>query len=61
MKKSSFLINTSRGHIVNEDDLIIALSPSAQRLALEYTRFFSLEIEYWPTLDPTGLHENLRY
>ena len=26
MKKSSFLINTSRGEIVNEDDLIIALS-----------------------------------
>ena len=26
MKKSTFLINTSRGHIVNEDDLIIALS-----------------------------------
>ena len=26
MKKTSFLINTSRGHIVNEDDLIIALS-----------------------------------
>tara|TARA_Y100001970_G_scaffold281174_1_gene391418 strand:- start:5450 stop:6400 length:951 start_codon:yes stop_codon:yes gene_type:complete len=26
MKKTSYLINTSRGHIVNEDDLIIALS-----------------------------------
>ena len=26
MKKTSFLINTSRGHIINEDDLIIALS-----------------------------------
>ncbi len=26
MKKTSFLINTSRGEIVNEDDLIIALS-----------------------------------
>ncbi len=26
MKKNSFLINTSRGEIVNEDDLIIALS-----------------------------------
>tara|TARA_Y100000817_G_scaffold306962_1_gene292790 strand:+ start:107 stop:1060 length:954 start_codon:yes stop_codon:yes gene_type:complete len=26
MKKTTFLINTSRGHIVNEDDLIIALS-----------------------------------
>ena len=26
MKKTSYLINTSRGEIVNEDDLIIALS-----------------------------------
>ncbi len=26
MKKTAFLINTSRGHIINEDDLIIALS-----------------------------------
>ena len=26
MKKTSFLINTSRGLIINEDDLIIALS-----------------------------------
>ena len=26
MKKTAYLINTSRGHIVNEDDLIIALS-----------------------------------
>jgi D-3-phosphoglycerate dehydrogenase len=26
MKKTSFLINTSRGQIINEDDLIIALS-----------------------------------
>jgi len=26
MKKTAFLINTSRGPIINEDDLIIALS-----------------------------------
>ena len=26
MKKTSFVINTSRGEIINEDDLIIALS-----------------------------------
>ena len=26
MKKTAFLINTSRGQIINEDDLIIALS-----------------------------------
>ena len=26
MKRTAFIINTSRGHIINEDDLIIALS-----------------------------------
>ena len=26
MKKTAYIINTSRGHIINEDDLIIALS-----------------------------------
>ncbi|MEM6409129.1 MAG: low molecular weight phosphatase family protein [Pseudomonadota bacterium] len=38
-------------------DLIIALSPASQRQALELTRFFHLEVEYWPILDPTGLGE----
>lgn len=38
-------------------DLVIALSPASQRLALELTRFFHLEVEYWPILDPTGLGE----
>ncbi|MEM0943810.1 MAG: low molecular weight phosphatase family protein [Pseudomonadota bacterium] len=38
-------------------DLVVALSPAAQRRALEYTRFASLEVEYWPTLDPTALGE----
>lgn len=38
-------------------DLVIALSPASQRRALELTRFYSLEIEYWPILDPTGLGE----
>ena len=36
-------------------DLIVALSPAAQRRALEYTRHFAIEVEYWPTLDPTAL------
>ncbi len=36
-------------------DLIVALSPASQRQALEYTRFYHLEVEYWPILDPTGL------
>lgn len=38
-------------------DLIIALSPASQRMALELTRFYHLEVEYWPILDPTGLGE----
>ncbi|KMW60052.1 Arsenate reductase [Candidatus Rhodobacter oscarellae] len=36
-------------------DLIVALSPASQRRALELTRFFHLDVEYWPILDPTGL------
>lgn len=45
------------GEDIDSYDLIIALSPAAQRRALEYTRHFALEVEYWPTLDPTGLGE----
>ena len=36
-------------------DLVVALSPASQRQALELTRWFHLEVEYWPVLDPTGL------
>ena len=45
------------GEDIDSYDLVIALSPAAQRRALEYTRHFALEVEYWPTLDPTGLAE----
>ena len=38
-------------------DLVVALSPASQRRALELTRHYHLEIEYWPILDPTGLGE----
>ncbi|MEM8632996.1 MAG: low molecular weight phosphatase family protein [Pseudomonadota bacterium] len=38
-------------------DLIVALSPASQRRALELTRVFHLDVEYWPILDPTGLGE----
>jgi protein-tyrosine-phosphatase len=39
-------------------DLIVALSPASQRQALDLTRFYHLQLEYWPILDPTGLAEN---
>lgn len=38
-------------------DLIVALSPASQRQALELTRLFHLDVEYWPIMDPTGLAE----
>ena len=35
-------------------DLIVALSPAAQRQALEFNRYHHIEVEYWPIMDPTG-------
>jgi hypothetical protein len=31
--------------------------PASQRRALDLTRHFHLDVEYWPILDPTGLGE----
>jgi hypothetical protein len=45
------------GDDLSQFDLIVALSPASQRMALELTRFHHLDIEYWPILDPTGLGE----
>jgi protein-tyrosine-phosphatase len=36
-------------------DLIVTLSPPAHHKALELTRIHAAEVEYWPTLDPTGI------
>lgn len=45
------------GDDLDSFDRIVALSPGAQRHALEHTRDFHVEVTYWPTLDPTGLGE----
>jgi protein-tyrosine-phosphatase len=34
-------------------DLVISLSPEAHHKALEFTRSMALDVEYWPTPDPT--------
>jgi protein-tyrosine-phosphatase len=36
-------------------DLIVTLSPEAHHRALELTRTSAIDVEYWPTPDPTGL------
>lgn len=46
------------GDDLSSFDLVIALSPASQRRALELTRFFHLDVEYWPILDPSGLGES---
>ena len=46
------------GDDLSSFDLVLALSPASQRRALDLTRFFHLEVEYWPILDPTGLGDN---
>ena len=46
------------GDDLSSFDLIVALSPAAQRAALELTRDHAVDVEYWPTLDPTGLGES---
>jgi len=38
-------------------DLIVALTPASQRMALELTRHYHLDVEYWPILDPSGIGE----
>jgi arsenate reductase len=39
-------------------DLVVALSPASQRLALDMTRYYHLEVEYWPIMDPSGIGES---
>lgn len=46
------------GDDISAFELIVAMSPAAQRHALEYTRYFALDVEYWPTLDPTEIGQS---
>ena len=36
-------------------DLIVSLSPPAHHKALDLTRTIAADVEYWPTVDPTGV------
>ncbi|MDR0807977.1 MAG: low molecular weight phosphatase family protein [Gemmobacter sp.] len=45
------------GDDLGQFDLIIALSPGSQRQVLALTRFYHLDVEYWPIIDPSGIGE----
>ncbi len=37
-------------------DLVISLTPEAQHKAVELTRTMAVELEYWPSMDPSGIY-----
>lgn len=43
------------GDDLSSFDLVVALTPASLHRAMELTRMFSLHVEYWPVLDPTGM------
>jgi protein-tyrosine-phosphatase len=56
-RSRSFTEMQEWGDDLGQFDLIVALSPASQRMALELTRYYHLNVEYWPIIDPTGLGE----
>jgi protein-tyrosine-phosphatase len=36
-------------------DLVVTLSPEAHHKAMELTRTMAVDVEYWPTVDPTAV------
>ena len=43
------------GDDLSSFDLVVALSPASRHRALELTRIFHLDVDYWTIMDPTGL------
>ncbi len=39
-------------------DVVVSLSPEAQHKAVDLTRHFACDVEYWPTFDPTLIEGN---
>lgn len=39
-------------------DLIVTLAPEAHHKALELTRTMAVDVEYWPTMDPSAARGN---
>ena len=56
-KSRSFDQMQKLGDELSSFDLIVALSPVSQIEAAEITRFYALQVEYWPIMDPTGIGE----
>ena len=56
-KSRSFDEMQKLGDELSSFDLIVALSPASQTAAAKITRFYALQVDYWPIIDPTGIGE----
>lgn len=56
-RSRSFEEMEEMGEALSGFDVIVTLSPAAQRRALELTRYYHLSVQYWPVMDPTGIGE----
>lgn len=48
------------GDDLGQYDLIIALTPASQKLALDLTKTSHVTVEFWPIIDPTTLGSDSR-
>lgn len=56
-RSRSFEEMQTLGDDLGQFDLIVALSPASRHAALDLTRAYHLEVEYWPIIDPTAIGE----
>ncbi len=56
-RSRSFAEMQKMGDDLGQFDLIIALSSVSRHAALDLTKSYHLEVEYWPIIDPTALGE----
>lgn len=46
------------GDQLSSFDLVVALTPASRREVQDLTRYYHLEVEYWPISDPCGAGES---
>ena len=56
-RSRSFEEMQTLGDNLGSFDLVVALSPTSQRQAMELARNAYVEVEYWPIMDPVGQSE----
>lgn len=45
------------GDEIGSFDLVVSLSPASRHEVKDLTRYFHLDLEYWPIFDPSGAGE----